>query len=66
MVRVEMIMNDTITFTSNVDFNTVQLMMNSDFITLNRNTIKVEAKEVTSDGLVRFYGLKAKPEEYFK
>ena len=39
-----------------IDFETVQLMMQSEYVTIAGNTIRVNYKEVTSDGIVRFKG----------
>jgi hypothetical protein len=57
-VDVEMITDPNITFSAKIDYQIVQLMMNSDFISISSNTIRVETKEVTDKGLVRFFGTK--------
>lgn len=41
---------------SRVDFETVQLMLQSPFITVNGTTIKVKTFEVTDLGTINFYG----------
>ncbi|KZZ82735.1 MULTISPECIES: hypothetical protein [Bacillaceae] len=62
-VRIEMIIDENDAFHDKVDLEIAQLMMLSDFITVNSNTVRVYAKEVTSAGIVKFYGIRKKPED---
>ncbi len=41
-----------------LDYQTVHLMMLSEYVTIDGNTVRVSYKEVTSDGIVRFTGSK--------
>ncbi len=54
--KVELIVIGEETFDEMIDFETVQLMMQSEYVTVAGNTIRVNYKEVTSDGIVRFKG----------
>ena len=53
-----MIMDREVKFNADVEYQIVQLMMQSELVTFDCNTIQVEAKEVTSEGIVRFMGSK--------
>ncbi|AZB43050.1 hypothetical protein CEF21_12460 [Bacillus sp. FJAT-42376] len=60
---IEMVIEGEQVFQESVDYEVVQLMMQADYITVNMNTVRVHAKEVTSKGVVRFYGVHRKPED---
>ncbi|MBS2969099.1 hypothetical protein J9317_10030 [Metabacillus sp. KIGAM252] len=62
-IKIVMIIDESDEFHDTVDLQIAQLMMQSDFITVNMNTVRVYAKEVTSTGIVKFYGVKRKPED---
>ncbi|MDQ1003981.1 hypothetical protein QFZ28_004381 [Neobacillus niacini] len=57
-VVVEMIMDKTVRSQEKLDSNIVQLMMQSEYVTISGNTIKVAYKNVSSKGIVKFYGNK--------
>jgi hypothetical protein len=61
-VAVEMILKDQndATFTKKLHSQLVQLMLNSELVTISSNTIRVETKEVTDKGMVRFLGTKTR------
>ena len=41
-----------------LDYRTLHLMMLSEYITIASNTVRVDYKEVTDDGMVKFTGEK--------
>lgn len=63
MVDIEMIVNGSIAFNKTIEHDIVQLMMSSDYITVNSSTVKVYTTEVTDKGVVKFFGVKGYPEE---
>ncbi|MTH51830.1 hypothetical protein GKZ89_00315 [Bacillus mangrovi] len=63
-VKIEMIIEGEEPFQYTVEFETAQLMMHCDYLTVNMNTVRVHAKEVTDKGRVKFYGVRRKPEEF--
>lgn len=61
-VKVELVLSESTVFFADLDYNLVQLMLNSNHVTIGGNTVKVRTTEVTSQGLIRFYGTKVSRE----
>lgn len=61
-VKVELVLSESEKFVNELDEKVVELMMQSGYVTMCGHTIKVKSTEVTSKGIVRFYGTEASKE----